>query len=105
MQAWRLIKIGTMIIVPILLLVLPKDYFDHGGPQLSLFGQLGMENYYSKGLTRASMHLLHLDFAGAAAYNKLSFVVVPLLIVVYVGTFLQQVRRYRQARPSPSPSA
>lgn len=94
-----------MVIVPILLLVLPKDYFDHGGPQLSLFGQLGMENYYSKGLTRASMHLLHLDFTGAAAYNKLSFVVVPLLIVVYAGTLRQQVRRYLRARRPQSPAA
>lgn len=98
LQTWRLIKIGTMFVVPILLLALPKDYFDHGGPRLSLFEQLGMTGHYSQGLTRGSMHLLHLDFAGAAAYNKLCFIVVPLLAIVYVGSLVQQIRRYRAAR-------
>jgi hypothetical protein len=92
-----------MLIVPILIFVLPKDYFDHGGTKFSLFEQLGMNGHYSQGLTRGSMHLLHGDFQGAAAYNKLCFIVVPLLAIVYAGTFWQQIQRYRAARNTSPP--
>ena len=70
--------------LPIFLLVLPKNYFDQG-QSISLFALLGVENYYSEGMTRACMHLIHLDFEGAQSYNALSFVVLPLLILVWAA--------------------
>jgi hypothetical protein len=85
---------GALIIAPIILMFAPADYFDQG-QSISLFALLGVENYYSEGLTRASMHLLHFDFKGAAAYNKISFVVVPLLMIVWGSAIWRSFRRIR----------
>ena len=39
-----------------------------------------MTQCWGCGLTRGMMHLIHLDFVGAYNYNKLSFLILPLLI-------------------------
>lgn len=39
---------------------------------------------YSSGMMRALSSLLHLDLAGAAKFNRLSFVVLPLIIGLVV---------------------
>lgn len=89
-------KIGAYLCVPIFLFSYPADYFDHG-QSISLFELIGVDGYYSKGITRGCMHLLHLDFAGAAAYNKLSFVIVPLLIGVWASGLWREIKIVRQA--------
>lgn len=89
------VKMGVLILTPIFLMFSPADYFDQG-QSISLFALLGVENYYSEGLTRACMHLLHFDFQGAMQYNRLSFVVVPLLVVVWGSALWQTSRRLRQ---------
>ena len=95
LQYWRLFKIGAMLIVPILLLCLPADYFDHSSSKISVFEWLGVSGHYSQGLTRGTMHLIHLDFEGAANYNRLVFVVVPILLFLYVGSLYREVKRYK----------
>jgi len=35
-------------------------------------------------MTKAIQHLIHLDFEGAYTYNKLSFVVAPILIFLWI---------------------
>ena len=71
-KIYRFAILGIFILFPILLIVLPADYFDHG-QSISLFELFGAENYYSKGMTRAVMHLIHFDFQIAWSYNKLAF--------------------------------
>ena len=105
LRIWRTIKIGTMIIVPILLLCLPANFFDNSSIKFSVFEWLGMEGHYSQGLTRASMHLIHLDFAGASSYNRLAFVVVPLLAGVYALSLYREIKRYRSAYFQGSPQS
>jgi Protein of unknown function (DUF2752) len=67
------------VAVPVILLVLPPDFFDEDGivmcPSRLLFGIecLGC------GMTRASMHLIHFDVESALFYNGLSLIVTPLL--------------------------
>jgi hypothetical protein len=87
-------KIGVYIVAPIFLLLLPVDYFDHG-QSISIFEWIGVDGYYSKGLTKACMHLLHLDIRGAASFNKLSFVVLPLIVGLWTMGFLREVRLLR----------
>lgn len=83
-----IVKAVVHIGFPALLLWLPATFFDHGR-SISLFELAGVEDYYSKGITRAIMHLIHLDFATAWEYNKLSFIVFPLIAYVWGKAFLQ----------------
>jgi hypothetical protein len=85
---YSIAKAGIHIGFPALLLWLPATFFDHGR-SISLFELAGVEDYYSKGITRAIMHLIHFDFATAWEYNKLSFVVFPLIAYVWGKAFLQ----------------
>ena len=45
---------------------------------------------YGCGMTRACMHLIHFDIQAAADFNKLSFIVVPLLGVMWLKLLLKQ---------------
>ncbi len=65
------------------LLVLPVDFFDHHGPTLCLSRVLLDRECPGCGMTRASMHALHFDFAGAWHYNRLVVVVLPLLAYLW----------------------
>jgi len=74
---------AILIIAPIILLFLPVDYFDKG-ESVCLSVQLAGIECYACGLTRATMHFIHFDFSQAWMFNKLSFIVVPMLGVLWV---------------------
>ena len=98
-------KLAFILITPVVLLILPADYFDNGGVVCLSRLIFNME-CFACGLTRACMHLIHLDFAAAASYNRLCFIVLPLLIVLAVQWFLKEwkaLKKYRLAlRPAPA---
>lgn len=72
-----------LVALPAFLFLLPSDFFDSGQSMcLSVF-LLDVE-CYGCGMTRALMHLIHLDFSVAWAYNKLSFVVLPALFWLWM---------------------
>jgi hypothetical protein len=78
------------VALPIILWSLPADYFDHG-KSISLFALFGVEDLiYSTGMTRSIMHLVHFDFQGASSYNKLSFIVLPLLFLLWLKLLLKE---------------
>ncbi|MCP4441705.1 MAG: DUF2752 domain-containing protein [Aureispira sp.] len=68
--------------IPIVLWSLPADYFDSGRTVCLSVWLLNVE-CWGCGLTRATMHLLHFDFEIAYHYNKLAFVLFPLLVYVW----------------------
>ena len=73
-----------LILIPIVLLLLPADFFDKGESIcLSVF--LFDIECYACGLTRAIQHLIHFDFSIGYEYNRLSILVFPFLIVSYYG--------------------
>lgn len=76
------------MIAPLVLLLLPADFFDTG-ESVCLSVQLFDMQCYGCGMTRAIQHLIHFDFHEAYTYNKLSFVVVVVLLVVW----FQEIRR------------
>lgn len=64
----------------IVLLILPATYFDQGRAtcvSVILFNR----ECYGCGMTRGIQHLIHLDFEQAYHFNKLSFIVFPLVII------------------------
>lgn len=76
-------KLALIIITPILLLILPAGFFDHG-ESICLSKVLLNVECPACGLTRGCMHLIHLDFEEAYAYNMMSFIALPLVGIVWV---------------------
>lgn len=95
----QLLKIyfGGLILIPIVLLVLPSNYFDNGQSvcvSVLLFDQ----ECYGCGMTRGIQHLLHLDFLTSYEFNKLSLIVLPLLIYLW---FNELRRTYKMIKNVP----
>jgi hypothetical protein len=84
-------KASVLAIFPLVLLVLPAHFFDHG-TDICLFTLLSGYSCWGCGITRACMHLIHLDFAAASNYNKLSFVVLPILCGLLVDDFRKTMK-------------
>jgi hypothetical protein len=75
-----LIYLFFLIVIPLLLLLLPLDYFDNGRaicPSVVLFNK----KCSACGLTRATQHFIHFDFKTAIQYNKL---VIPVFIFNFI---------------------
>lgn len=86
--------LGVLVIGPFVLFVLPSDFFDHG-QSLCLSKILINKECYACGMTRAIMHLIHGDVENAFAYNMLSFLVLPLLVVLWVMWIIKVFRKAR----------
>ena len=71
-----------LILIPIVLLVLPADFFDTGD-SVCLSVVFLEKECYACGMTRAIQHFIHFDFSIGYTYNKLSVIVFPLLILSY----------------------
>lgn len=72
-----------LLLVPVVLWILPADFFDNGSIQLcpsKLFFDI---ECFGCGMTRAVMHLHHFDMDDAVYFNRGSLVVYPALIVVW----------------------
>lgn len=79
------------VCIPIFLLILPIDFFDSGNSICISKFLLDVE-CYACGLTRAIMHLIHLDIDGALSYNKLSIIVLPLLFYVWLSDVIRNIK-------------
>lgn len=73
----------STILAPVVLLMLPADYFDKG-ESICLSKMLAGIECYACGLTRATMHFIHFEFQEAWMYNKLSFIIVPMLFPLWL---------------------
>jgi hypothetical protein len=82
------IYLGGLILAPIVLLLLPANFFDTG-QSICLSVVLFHTKCYGCGITRAVQHLIHFDFETAWQYNKLVVVVVPLLMIVWVQELIR----------------
>ena len=71
-----------LILIPTVLLILPANFFDTGNS--ICFSVVFFDNEcYACGMTRAIQHLIHFDFSIGYEYNRLSVIVLPLLILSY----------------------
>lgn len=85
------VLLTCMILVPLVLLALPKDALDHG-PAMCLSVLLFDMECYGCGLTRAGMRMIHFDFAGAMEFNKLALIAIPLVAVLYGQEILRRMK-------------
>ena len=80
--------LSVLVIIPIILLLLPANYFDKG-QSICLSVLLFEKICYACGMTSAIQNLIHFDFHDAWKFKKLSFIVLPLLIISY----LKEIKR------------
>ena len=97
-------KLLFIVLTPIILLLLPASFFDKG-PTLCLSQLLLHRECYACGLTRGIMHLIHLQLEEAYAYNMLSFIVLPLLIVIWIQWFFKELKLYKKFKAALFPKA
>lgn len=84
-------KLAFIVITPIVLLILPADFFDNG-ESICLSKVIFDVECIACGLTRACMHLIHLEFEEAFAYHLFSFIALPALAAFWVYWFLKERR-------------
>ncbi len=81
-------RISITMIAPFILFLMPSNYFDKG-ESVCLFKTLANIDCYGCGMTKATMHFLHFEFQEAWGFNKLSFIVVPLLFPLWLKSFYE----------------
>ncbi len=91
-----LIYVSGLLLLPLVLIIMPADYFDKG-QSVCLSVLLLDTQCYGCGMTRAIQHFIHLDFQTAYSFNKISFLVFPVLIVVWFGQVRHTFRKIKNA--------
>lgn len=88
---YKIALLSFIAITPVILLLLPANFFDNG--TTICISKLFTENEcYACGISRGIMHLIHFEFEDAYAYNMLSFIVFPLLGVIWVQWFIKEYK-------------
>ena len=69
--------------LPLVLLILPADYFDHGAVICPSKRFLNIE-CPGCGMTRAIQHAIHFQFSKSWDYNKGVVIILPILVLIYL---------------------
>ncbi|MEO0403430.1 MAG: DUF2752 domain-containing protein [Bacteroidota bacterium] len=72
-----------LLVFPIVVWLLPKDYFNEGDT-VCLSVALLDTTCPGCGMTKALMHFYHFDFSAAYQFNKMVAIVGPLLFLVWL---------------------
>ena len=91
---WKIALLFSLVAVPFVLMILPADFFDNGKP-ICLSQILAGRECFGCGMTRGIMHLIHLELEEAFAYNMLSFIVLPLLCLIWIQWFMKEFKIYK----------
>ncbi len=99
-RIFLIIYIAALVIIPLVLFFLPADFFDSG---TSICPSKRFLNISCPGcgMTRAVQHLIHLDFKSAWEFNKLVFIIFPLLSFLYVRYIIDL---YKKVKSKPTES-
>jgi hypothetical protein len=90
-------KLALAVLFPLTLIILPANFFDTG-ESICLSKLLLNVECYACGMTRACMHLIHLDIAGAYYYNTLSFAVLPIISIMWLSWAIKNWKKYKLQR-------
>ncbi|MGC4059049.1 MAG: DUF2752 domain-containing protein [Chitinophagaceae bacterium] len=88
-------RMSILVIFPLCLLALPAYTFDNGQYTICISKLITGKDCWGCGMSRACQHLIHMDFQGALFYNKLSFIVLPILMGLMIASFLKDYRRLK----------
>lgn len=90
-------KLAIICLVPVVLILLPADFFDHGQTVCASQLFFGIE-CPACGLTRGCMHLLHFEAEEAFAYNMWSFVALPVISLYWLFWGIKEFKRFNKMR-------
>lgn len=93
---YQKVKLAILLLIPVVLLALPKTFFD-SGQSICLSVVLLKTECFACGITRGVMHLIHLDFEEAFAYNMASFLVLPALVMLWLENVRQSVSKLKKS--------
>jgi hypothetical protein len=94
--------LALIILLPIVIFLLPIDFFDHGKP-MCLSQIIFKMECYGCGLTRACKHLMHFDFERAFYYNMGSFVILPLVGILWIKWGLDKYKFLKNVTTKTNP--
>ncbi len=94
-KSFNLIWLFALLVFPIVLWVLPMGFFDNTGVELCPSKAFFNYECLGCGMTRAVMHMHHLDWADAIYFNYGIIVVYPALVVIW---FLWTYKAYKRHR-------
>jgi hypothetical protein len=84
--------IALLAILPFSLYLIPKRFiFDNGLTFCLIKNIFGIE-CYGCGITRSIFSILYLDFGSAYDYNKLVFLVFPILVYLWIRLIAIKVK-------------
>jgi hypothetical protein len=83
----RIILLIGLVALPLALLILPVDFFDHGEVLCPSKRFLDME-CPGCGITRGVQHAIHFDFKEAWEFNKLTFIVLTIALFYWLHLVL-----------------
>ena len=89
-----IIILSVLVLLPIVIILLPENYFD-SGESVCLSKLLFNEECYACGLTRACKHLIHLNFEKAFSYNMASFLILPIFSLLWISWFFQERKKLK----------
>jgi len=87
--------IASMLMFPFLLWLMPADYFDHGGVEICPSKAFFNLECPGCGLTRATMHMHHMEWQEAIYFNTGIVVIYPALVIVWAWWFFKAIQRQR----------
>jgi hypothetical protein len=83
LKYWQFTWLSMLLIFPLVLWILPQDFFDNGDTKLCLSVILFNRECYGCGLTRGVMHFHHFNYTDAIYFNPLVIIVYPLLVYLW----------------------
>jgi hypothetical protein len=86
----RIILTGVFI-TPFLLYFIPSKWI-MSGHAICIFKNITGHECYGCGMTRAIYAMIHLHINEAWQYNKLVFIVFPLLIYIWIKTIIELLK-------------
>ncbi len=95
---WDRVWLVLLLLTPVVLWILPADFFDAGGVILCPSRLFFHIECLGCGMTRAVMHLHHLEVEDALYYNYGVVAVFPALVVVWAIWVRNAYRRVSAAR-------
>jgi hypothetical protein len=95
-RAW----LAALLLTPIVLWILPSGFFDGSDVILCPSRLFFNIECFGCGMTRAVMHMHHLEIEDAIYYNNGVVVVFPALVVIWGMWVYKAVRRLRLVKSS-----
>lgn len=85
------IKLIITILIPFFAYLLAHVLITYNDKPICLWKNIFHTNCFGCGITRAFYAFCHLDFSSAFNYNKMIFVIIPILLYLWIKEILKNL--------------